>query len=866
MFLVIRVRRMAPTADPLAQLSAALAGRYTVERELGRGGMGTVYLAQDRKHGRRVAIKVLPRDLAAAIGPERFRREIAIAARLTHPNIMPLHDSGQVAGVPYYVMPYLEGETLGRRLGRSPALSVPEAVGIAREVAEALAYAHGHGIVHRDVKPDNIFLHQGHALLADFGVARRVGERGITDSGLAVGTVAYASPEQAAGSREVDPRSDVYSLGCVLYRMLLPMTTEEASSSGPLERRFTESPPPIRRVRPEVPAEIDAALGRALAPRPADRFADGAEFAQALSSGAASRVPSSIGRRALLVSLVAVALVATGGMLLTRRLTRPAAAPDPKGVVVAGFENRTGDRTLDPVGDIAGDYIARGLAATGLLHDVYDSRAAALEAGASPQPGPGPARQLARRMGVGLVLWGNYYLRQDSLHFEAQLVDAPSGRTLLPLAPVAGPQAEQTRVVELLRQRVMAGLAAAVSPEFVSWEDASVPPTYDAYREMLAADEAVWTFDFSTAAEHLQRAAELDSTFVGARTTLAVALALGGECGEVTTIEHGFAERLTSLAPVQRAQLDWARASCQGDIEGEYQASRAALRVSPRSLGATILAATAAGQTNRPRESLEILRRFEARKLELKGTHLAVYMNWLAGAYRGVGDYRSSLQVAREGLRNVPGYMHLEDDEAWALAALGDTTATDSLARDWLGRPPGDHAFPGQQVECLALQLRAHGHTGSAARMMAAADQWFVGHGLDQTERRDEIPCLWGHFSPAYYLGDWARVRAGYRRRLAREEKDDDVTARAALGAVAIRLGDSAEAERMDRWLARQPGHGTVTLIRARLALLRGDREEAMRLLRRAYDEGHRKPDNIDPDLEPLRRDSAYQELYRPRG
>jgi tetratricopeptide (TPR) repeat protein len=859
---------MASTADPLAQLSAALAGRYTVERELGRGGMGTVYLAHDRKHGRRVAIKVLPRDLAAAIGPERFRREIAIAARLTHPNIMPLHDSGQVAGVPYYVMPYLEGETLGRRLGRSPPLAVGEALRIAREVADALAYAHGHGIVHRDVKPDNIFLHQGHALLADFGVAKRLGESGVTDSGLAVGTVAYASPEQAAGSREVDPRSDVYSLGCVLYRMLLPMTTEEAASSGPLERRFTESPPPIRRVRPEVSPAVETALARALAPRPADRFADGAELAQALSSGeAAARGRPRLGRRALLMGLFTLALTATTGIVLARRWLRPTVAPDPKGVVVAGFENRTGDRALDPVGDIASDYIARGLAATGLLHDVYDSRAAALEAGASPRPGPGPARELARRMGVGLVLWGNYYLRQDSLHFEVQLVDAPSGRTLLPLAPVAGPQVEQTRVVELLRQRVMAGLAAAVSPDFVSWEDPNVPPTYDAYREMLAADEAVWTFDFGTAAEHLHRAAELDTTFVGARTTLAVALALGGECGEVTTLERGFGERLASLTPVQRAQLDWARASCHGDIEGEYQASRAALRVSPRSLGATILAATAAGQTNRPREALEILQRFDARKLELKGTHLAVYLNWLAGAYRAVGDYRTSLEVAREGLRNVPGYMHLEDDEAWALAGLGDTAAADTLARVWLARPPGDHAFPGQQVECLALHLREYGHPGPATRLMTAADRWFVDHGLDQTERRDEMPCMWGHFSPAYYLGDWARVRAGYRRRLGREDKDnDDVTAHAALGAVAIRLGDSAEAERMDRWLARQPGHGTVTLIRAKLALLRGDREEAMRLLRRAYDEGRRKPDDLDPDLEPLRGDSAYQELYRPRG
>jgi len=857
---------MAATTNLLVQLSAALAGRYTVERELGRGGMGTVYLARDRKHGRLVAIKVLPRDLAAAIGPERFHREIAIAATLTHPHIMPLHDSGQVAGVPYYVMPYLEGETLGRRLARSPPLSVPEAITIAREVADALAYAHGHGIVHRDVKPDNIFLHQGHALLGDFGVAKRVGEQGVTDSGLAIGTVAYASPEQAAGSREVDPRSDVYSLGCVLYRMLLPMGKEEASSSGPLERRFTESPPPIRRLRPEVPPAVDTVLARALAPRPADRFADGAELARALSSGDASRpMPSRIGRRALLVRLVAVALVATAGMLLARRWSRPAAAPDPKGVVVAGFENRTGDRALDPVGDIASDYIARGVAATGLLHNVYDSRAAALEAGGEARPGPGSARQLARRVGVGLVLWGSYYLRQDSLHFEVQLVDAASGRMLLPLVPVAGPRVEETRVVELLRQRVMAGLAVAVSPAFVPWQDPSVPPTYDAYREMLAADEAGWTFDFNTAAEHLRRAATLDTTYVGARTTLLVALALAGGCDEVATVEHGLDQQLTSLSALQRAQVDWARANCDGDIEAEYQASRAALAASPRSLGSTILAAIAANHTNRPRTALEILQQFDPRKLQLTGQRLAVYMNWLSDAHRALGDYRSALAVAREGLREVPGYMHLENDEAWALAALGDTAATDSLARGWLARPVGDHAFPGQQVECLALSLRAHGHPEPARRVMAAADQWFTSHHFDPAGFHDQMPCLWEHFTPAYYLGDWARVRTGYRRRLAQHgDANEDLMTRAALGAVAIRLGDSVEAERMDQWLARQHTRGASSIARARLALLRGDRDAAMRLLRQAYDEGRRRPLNSDPDFEPLRSDSAYQELYRP--
>jgi tetratricopeptide (TPR) repeat protein len=214
----------------------------------------------------------------------------------------------------------------------------------------------------------------------------------------------------------------------------------------------------------------------------------------------------------------------------------------------------------------------------------------------------------------------------------------------------------------------------------------------------------------------------------------------------------------------------------------------------------------------------------------------------------------------------VPGYMHLENDVAWALAALGDTAAADSVARGWLAQPPGDHGFPGQQVECLALALRAHGHPGSGDRLMAAADQWFVGNRFDQAWGSDRLPCLWEHFTPAYYVGDWARARDGYRRRLGHERNvGDEIVTHAALGALAIRLGNRGEAERMDQWLARQPSRGSASFARARLAVLRGDHDEAIRLLRRAYDEGHRKADRVDPDLEPLRGDSAYQELYRPR-
>jgi len=214
---VLRVR------DLGERLQAALAGRYAIERKVGRGGMAWVYLADDLRHHRQVALKVLDPELAAALGSARFLREIEIAARLTHPHILPLHDSGEADGLLYYVMPYVEGETLRARLQEQRQLGLEEALHITRELADALDHAHGQGVIHRDIKPENIFLSHGHALVSDFGIARAVSEASgdaLTATGLAIGTPAYMSPEQATADRQLDRRSDLYSLACVLYEML----------------------------------------------------------------------------------------------------------------------------------------------------------------------------------------------------------------------------------------------------------------------------------------------------------------------------------------------------------------------------------------------------------------------------------------------------------------------------------------------------------------------------------------------------------------------------------------------------------------------------------------------------------------------
>ena len=283
--------------DLLDRLKAALANRYTVERELGRGGMATVYLAEDLKHHRHVAVKVLDPELARALGAERFLREVEVTANLTHPHILGLIDSGEADGFLYYVMPYIEGETLRERMTREGQLPLDDALQLTKDVAAALSYAHSHDVIHRDIKPENILLSTGEAVVADFGIARAITEAGgehLTETGISIGTPAYMSPEQGAGSGKLDGRSDIYALGCVLYEMLAgepPYTGPTAQAV--LAKKLSAATPRVSVIRERVPPSVEAAIDQALAKAPADRFRTASAFADALlsSSGADALTP-----------------------------------------------------------------------------------------------------------------------------------------------------------------------------------------------------------------------------------------------------------------------------------------------------------------------------------------------------------------------------------------------------------------------------------------------------------------------------------------------------------------------------------------------------------------------------------------------
>jgi serine/threonine-protein kinase len=439
--------------DAAARLAEALAGRYVLERELGRGGMATVYLAQDLRLGRRVAIKALRPELAAVVGPDRFLREIHVAATLNHPNILPLHDSGEAGDVLYYVMPFVEGESLAARLRRERPLPIDDAVGIARQVALALAAAHRQGIVHRDIKPDNILLDGERALVADFGIAHALGgtaQEKLTTTGLIVGTPTYMSPEQIGGSPQIDGRSDIYSLGCVLYEMLVG----EPPYGGPsvqviLARHAAERLPSVRTVRSTVPPALELAVHRAMAKAPADRYRDATRFAAALDEALAAPGGPAAHRawvRPARWTLSAVAGAAAVAIVAAALARRDGAAPStavPADVVaVLPFERAaSGDSVVQRVsGEIAG-LIAERLTGEGGPRAVSVGtvqEALARDHLAAGQPlSDDRARQVARDVGAGLVLTGRAAADQGRIILTAALLSASDGSVVARVEPVS---------------------------------------------------------------------------------------------------------------------------------------------------------------------------------------------------------------------------------------------------------------------------------------------------------------------------------------------------------------------------------------------------------------------------------------------
>ncbi len=528
------------TGAPWDALAEALAGRYRIEREVGRGAAATVYLAHDLRHGRHVALKVLNSELGAALGVERFQREIRTQARLQHPHILPLFDSGSAAGRLFAAMPFVEGGSLRDRLRREGPLPVEIAAQLAAEVASALTYAHALGVIHRDIKPANILIASGgHALLTDFGIAYAIEDRGggarpgrITESGVTLGTPTYMSPEQSVGDESVDSRSDIYSLAVVVYEMLAgtpPFTGPNPRAI--MARRLVEPPPPLGVVRPGLPAGVEAAITRALARQPADRFDTAAEFAVALCGPAAEepepveaappRERRSWGRYA--AAALALLLVAGAAVVGQRVLRRPAAAPvGLRMLVVLPFRN---------LGDSTDGYFADGLTEelTSRLAGLNGLRVISRTSAEQYRGSRRSLKEIGAELGAGYVLEGSVLLARAG--GVAQRV-----RVLPRLIAVADDsqlwsQPYETEVTEVFRvqsdiaERVTRELDVALgASERAALADAGTanPVAYDLYlRGNDYLGRSNQEVDLANAARLYQQAVEADPSFAAAYARLA---------------------------------------------------------------------------------------------------------------------------------------------------------------------------------------------------------------------------------------------------------------------------------------------------------------------------------------------------------
>ena len=866
--------------DVLELLRDGLAPRYTVERQIGAGGMARVYLATEQHPRRPVAIKVLEPDVSTRLLYDRFIREVELSSRLNHPHIVPIFAAGEVGGLLYYVMPYIEGESLRHRLLKEGALPWEDALHIALDVSDALGYAHAQGIVHRDIKPENILLSGGHPVVADFGVARAIsaaGGQSLTQTGAAVGSPGYMSPEQAMGS-QVDARSDIYSLGCVLFELL----TGVAPARVGLEREIAnwdalDSRGTLRTAGSGGARAVKHVVSRALAPDPQDRFATVAEFADAL--GGSVHRPS-LPRRGRLASrrvwragvLGAGLVVMAGGIAIA--LGRRAAALSPGRVVVAVIENHTGDSTLEPLGHMAADWVTQGLAQTGLVEVVASM--STMATGATPtRHGAGHLdaagiRSLGRQTGARTVVAGAYYKQGDSVRFQIEITDARDAKVLRALDPVVGPVTNPLASVELVRQRVMAALATLFNPQLASWAGAASQPTsFEAYQEFAEGLDRFGRLDMQGASEHFERAAMRDSTFSVALIWSATARLNLGQIAAADAIARKVERSGRRLVPLDRSYLDWVEAIVRGDPGGALEAAREMTRVAPGSEALYLLGA-AAKDVNRPREAAAAFAELGPDRGLFKGWY--VYWCDYTEALHLLGDHGRELQQAEEGRRRFSDHLGMLACEVRALAALGRVDDVRERLTESLNLPPQPGWTPADVALLASRELRAHGHADAARETLARAIAWYDSRPAAE-QQSDRLQRFLG--ASYYEAGRLDEARQVFVRLIALRADPTDLDRLTStvgyLGAIAARQGNRQEALRIDgtlKAMAQPYLFGRHTLWRARIHALLGDRDQAVDLLRSTF--WHAIPQESTPhtDLafETLRDYPPFAELLKPKG
>ena len=860
------------SAELVRQLSGSLGDRYTIEHELGRGGTATVYLAHERKHARPVVLKVLKPDVAARWGAERFVREVQIAARLAHPHILGLIDSGEAGDTLYYVMPYVEGETLRRRLDRRGAFPAVEALVLLRDIADALAYAHRAGVVHRDLKPENVLCAGDHAFLMDFGVAKLLtpvaGHERLTQYGASVGTPAYMAPEQLAADPQVDQRADIYAWGLIANEMHTGRLPDDAI----LGRASTISEALARR-RPETPPPLVELVGQCLADNPAERLGDAAlmlerltslttptpagptparQIATMLAGAAATAAPLAAAtrrssawvraraRRAFaggalaVVAVLALAGVGAAVWMGWSRYRARGAAGGGKAIspiAVAAFSNETGDPRLDSWGRMAGDWVTQGLDETGLVTVVpwptalqASERVRAEHAAGRPV---NDAAMMSEETGARTVVTGSYYLVGDSIQFRVQVTDARGSRTLGAPPPVGAPRDSAHQAVRALRNRMMSAVAILSDDRLTGLPELSRrPPTFEAYQAFDRGLQLFLDQEYTASAPEFRQAFALDSSFSVALLYAGNAYWNMGRWDSLDVVLRLARARRGELSEYDRAWQEFLEQRLAGNGDRALLAIR---RAAESAAGSRALYAYAqlANYTDRPREALDALRRLDPDRGAMRGW--SSYYTELTHALHLLGEHERELAAARQLRARFPERRVGLSLEVRALGALGRAAVIDSLITAALPLSPADYWSQGAAMVIAGEELMAHGRQAEGTAYLRRAVAWLDAQlGMAPTDRSHRY---WMG-SALYDLGRYAEA-APHFEGIARDYPER-IQFRGLVAVTAARLGaTTAEAEaRLGPSAPHERGEHTAW--RARIAAVRGDARSAASLFAEA--------------------------------
>ncbi len=878
--------RSAEAEELLSRLEPALAGRYEISRALGAGGMAVVFLARDVRHERSVALKVMKAGVVGSAGAGRFLREIRIAANLQHPHLLPLHDSGEVAGLLYYVMPYVEGESLEERLRRERQLPVGEAVRIALEVADGLAHAHERGLIHRDIKPANVMLSGGHALVADFGIARAMDEAGtekLTSTGLAIGTPSYMSPEQWEAATSIDGRADQYALACMLYEMLVG----EPPFTGPtpqviLARHALDEVPSIRTARPSVPPGIDGVIRRAMAKVPGDRYPDLGAFSEATRRAIGGEItePSLLpgsdpgrGRRAgsrWIAWSVATVLALVAAAIGVRFMRPGAAVARDARVVVGYFVDETGDPSFAQVGKIAIDRITEGLLDNGAMDVVPPPTALQatrfVEGEVARGAAADPIRELAAETGSRMVVSGSYDVRGDSLVLAVTVsdVDGSGAPSLVDRVEGRSARGDPMEAIEAARDGVLGVFALARDDRF----EATRAPTYGAYLAFSRGLDDYIDRRFAEAIPRLRQATEIDPSFVVPLVYAGLSYVNIGERARADSLVRVLEDMEGSLSAYHRHWLDYLAAQLRGHRNAALEAMREAAAEAPGSK-AVYNRAYVALQVNRPQEALDALLSLDPDRGPMRGWLPYWYVR--LQARHMLGGYAEELADARSVRQRRPNARYSQQLVATALIGLGDVESVralaDSVAGLRLESDPIRPVVPGSMYHELALELQWHGHEEAARAFFAKAEDAYARWEATYPDSANLTAYLTrkasllhdaGRFEEALSLVEELERRSG-----------GDVRLRGWRGVLLAALGRDEQALDIDDGLAGadlEGGYGEIPLARARIHARLGDLDRAIAFLQAAFDEGLPQPMHPDNNFRAFWHDQRLRALFVPAG